>query len=153
MATRLEKAWKSNNQIPRQKPIPFRFFPVANKSHVLNEGLWPFDDNILPLIELRGLKQLLEVELAKARFWVKAMDVPPLKQTSSFAKVLGRQSRDDPNLYCAADKSVNFQVDMDVTKPLCRGISLMIQGKPIWISFKYVKLPEFYYRHGKLGPP
>ena len=72
---------------------PFRFSPVANKAHVLNEGLWPFDGNILLLIELRGLKQPLEVEFTKGRFWVKAMDVPPLKQTTSFAKVLRRRSR------------------------------------------------------------
>ncbi|KAJ8440958.1 hypothetical protein Cgig2_019987 [Carnegiea gigantea] len=48
-------------------------------------------------------------------------------------------------------KERKLEVDVDVTKPLCRGIRVMVQGNPIWISFKLVELPEFYYRYGKLG--
>ncbi|KAJ8445890.1 hypothetical protein Cgig2_000202 [Carnegiea gigantea] len=110
----------------------------------------------LLLRELTGLEQPSEVEFSKARFSVKAMDVPPLKQTSSFAKVLGDNlgmfiNYDDSNLYCTADKSVNFQVDVDVTKLLRRGIRAMVQCKPLWITLKYVKLPEFCYGCGRLG--
>jgi len=36
-------------------------------------------------------------------------------------------------------------------KPLCRGMKVMMRGKPIWISFKYVKLPKFCYGCGRLG--
>jgi len=59
-------------------------------------------------------------------------------------------SCDKSNLLCAADKSINFQVDVDVTKLLRRGMKVMMKGKPIWISFKYVKLPEFCYGCGRL---
>ena len=60
-------------------------------------------------------------------------------------------SCDETSLYCAADKSVNFQVDVDITKTLRRGMRVMLKGRPIWISFKYVKLPEFCYDCGRLG--
>ncbi|KAJ8426745.1 hypothetical protein Cgig2_003638 [Carnegiea gigantea] len=49
------------------------------------------------------------------------------------------------------DYSVNFQVDIDITRPLRRGIRVMVQGKAIWISFKYVKLLDFCYYCGCLG--
>ena len=57
----------------------------------------------------------------------------------------------ESNLFYTADKLVNLQVDVDVTKPLKRGMHVMIKGKPIWVSFKYVKLPELCYGCGHLG--
>ncbi|KAJ8431051.1 hypothetical protein Cgig2_005400 [Carnegiea gigantea] len=89
-------------------------------------------------------EQPSEIKFMTTRFWVKAMEVPPMKQTSSFAKILGNNLRefvdcDESNLFCAADKSVNFQVDIDITKPLRWGMQVMI------------KLLEFCYNCRRLG--
>ena len=46
----------------------FQFFSATNKAHVLNEGPWAFDGNILLLREPMGLEQPSEVEFSKARF-------------------------------------------------------------------------------------
>ncbi|KAJ8434275.1 hypothetical protein Cgig2_009250 [Carnegiea gigantea] len=133
-----------------------QFFSAADKAYVLNEGPSAFDDNILLLKEITGCEQPSEVQFTKARFWVKAMEVQPMKQTSSFAKILGDNlgefvDCDETHLFYAADKSVNFQVDVDTTKPLWREMRVMVNGSPKWISFKYVKLPEFCYNCGRLG--
>ncbi|KAJ8435872.1 LOW QUALITY PROTEIN: hypothetical protein Cgig2_028580 [Carnegiea gigantea] len=82
--------------------------------------------------------------------------VPPLKQTMEFAKVLGSQlgvflNCDEATLYCGVDKSVNFQVELDITKPLRRGIRMVVRGKTLWIRLGYVKLPDLCYGCGKLG--
>ncbi|KAJ8453215.1 LOW QUALITY PROTEIN: hypothetical protein Cgig2_008099 [Carnegiea gigantea] len=150
----LKNVWKpSKGVIIRELDknlFVFQFFSAADKAYVLNKGPWAFDGNILLLRELTRLEQPSEVEFTKARFWVTALAVPQLKQTSSFAKILGDHPGtfikcDDSNLYCAADKSVNSLVDVDVTKPLLRGIRVMVQGRSC------VKLSEFCYGCDKLG--
>ena len=49
------------------------------------------------------------------------------------------------------DKSLNFRVDVDISKPLRRGIRTIVGGATIWIRLKYVKLPDFCYICGRLG--
>jgi len=99
----------------------------------LNEEPRAFDDNILLLRTITGFEQPSKVQFTNARFWVKAIDVPPIKQTLTFAKVLvdnlGRfVGCNESCLFCAVDKSVNFQVDVDITKPLRRGLRVMVRG-------------------------
>ncbi|KAJ8422421.1 hypothetical protein Cgig2_003001 [Carnegiea gigantea] len=43
------------------------------------------------------------------------------------------------------------QVNMDVKKPLCCGMYVKVDGKSIWIYFKFFKLPDCCYGCGKLG--
>ncbi|KAJ8435144.1 hypothetical protein Cgig2_018972 [Carnegiea gigantea] len=50
-----------------------------------------------------------------------------------------------------ADKALCFKVDVEIKRPLLRGIKIMIEGRPRWIYFKFVKLPDFCYGCGCLG--
>ncbi|KAJ8420194.1 hypothetical protein Cgig2_023774 [Carnegiea gigantea] len=95
------------------------------------------------------------VEFTSTRLWVKAYDVPTLRQTPSFAKLLGNKvgtfvGCEDTTIY-GIDKSINFKVDIDIMKPLKRGVRIQVENKPIWNWFEYVKLPDFCYAYGKLG--
>lgn len=58
---------------------------------------------------------------------------------------------DEANIYSSVDKSVNFQVNVDITAPLRRGIKIVVEKQTLWIPFKYVKFPDFCYACGKLG--
>jgi len=58
---------------------------------------------------------------------------------------------DEANLYYGLDKSINFQVDIDINKPLKRGVKTVVKGKAIWIDLGYIKLPDFYYWCGRVG--
>jgi len=133
----------------------FQFFSKTDKDHVFNEGPWAFDGCILMLTEMTGLEKPSEVVFTTARFCVKAYDVPALKQTYNFAKFLGSQLGVFVDCVEDAlggiDKSLNFRVDIDVSKPLWRGIRTSVGGATIWIRLKYVKLPDFCYACGKLG--
>ncbi|KAJ8423062.1 hypothetical protein Cgig2_019832 [Carnegiea gigantea] len=109
----------------------FQFFSPADKIHVLHEGPWAFDGNILPLKELTGLEQLTEVQFSSAKFWIKAYGVPGLKQTNSFAQFLGGNlgtfiGCDETTLY-GVDKYLNFQAEIDINKPLRRWIWVKVE--------------------------
>ncbi|KAJ8443741.1 LOW QUALITY PROTEIN: hypothetical protein Cgig2_029646 [Carnegiea gigantea] len=56
---------------------------------------------------------------------------------------------DDENLM-GIDKSLNFIADIDITKPLPRGIKVKVCRKPIWFNIKYVRLLDLCYAYGML---
>ncbi|KAJ8433729.1 LOW QUALITY PROTEIN: hypothetical protein Cgig2_019797 [Carnegiea gigantea] len=159
LKTVLKNIWKTTNGVVMKELeknlFAFQFFSRADKDFALEEGLWSFDGSLLLLKEMFGLEQPSKVDLLTTRLWVKAYDVPGLKQTPMFAKPLednvGSFAGCEETTLCGVDKSLNFKVDIDITKPLKRGIRTLVGGNPIWIRFKYVKLPDFYYAFGKLG--
>ena len=48
-------------------------------------------------------------------------------------------------------KSLNFRVDINIHKPLRRGVKTIVRDSPMWIRLRYVKLPDFCYVCGLLG--
>ena len=128
---------------------------MPDRDYVLNEGPWAFDGNILLLKQTTGLERPSDVQFSKARFWVKAYDVPAKKQTTSFARLLASNIGDfvscDEATMFGVDKALCFRADIDISKPLHRGIRVTVAGKAMWIRFKFVKLPDFCYGCGRLG--
>ncbi|KAJ8444167.1 hypothetical protein Cgig2_030987 [Carnegiea gigantea] len=59
-------------------------------------------------------------------------------------------SYDDATMFGIA-KALCFRVNINISKPLRRGIYIKAADKQIWIKFKCVKLPDFCYGCGKLG--
>ncbi|KAJ8452109.1 hypothetical protein Cgig2_016690 [Carnegiea gigantea] len=105
--------------------------------------------------EWTRLEHSSKIVFTMARFWVKAYDVPGVRQTKNFAEFLGSHigtfvDCEDSNMF-GADRSLCFRVDVDIKNPLRQGVSVKIDGKSIWIRPKYVKLPDFCYGCGKLG--
>lgn len=48
-------------------------------------------------------------------------------------------------------KFMRFRVDLDISKPLMRGMKILVGGVQKWIDFRYVKLPDFCYLCGLFG--
>jgi hypothetical protein len=47
-------------------------------------------------------------------------------------------------------RCLRIRVAIDLTKPLDRGRALIIQGKSIWVKFRYEKLPSFCHFCGRI---
>ncbi len=45
---------------------------------------------------------------------------------------------------------LDIRVHLDLTKPLNRGRTLNLNGKSVWVTFKYEKLPQFCYMCGRI---
>ncbi|KAJ8425500.1 hypothetical protein Cgig2_015893 [Carnegiea gigantea] len=103
---------------------------------------------------MTGLERPSEVQFSKARFWVKAYDVPGKKQTTSFAHLLASNIGDfvscNEATMFGVDKAVCFRADTDISKPLRKGIGVTVAGETMWIRFKFVKLPDSCYGCGRL---
>lgn len=105
------------------------------------------DGHLLLLQQMIGPDIPLEVTFATTHFWVKASDVPGKKQTTSFAQIhasnIGELVSYDEATTKGVDKALCFCIDINLSKPLRRGINVIIAKKPIWIWFKCVKVPDF----------
>ncbi|KAJ8440477.1 hypothetical protein Cgig2_013636 [Carnegiea gigantea] len=150
LKTMLKNIWK-----PAKGLVIKEFFSAVDMEFALNEGPSAFDGCTRLLKRVTGMEQPSEIMFDTVRFWVKAYDVPGLKQTSSFAKFLGNNigqfvGCDEASLV-GVDLWVNLQVDVDIRRPLRRGIWVKSEGKAIWITFKFVKLADFSYACGWLG--
>ncbi|KAJ8426111.1 hypothetical protein Cgig2_031778 [Carnegiea gigantea] len=115
----------------------FQFFSRYDKEFVMNEGSWAFDGCILLLKQMAGWEQPSEVQFTTARL------------IKDWCLVVGCED----DFLCGVDKSLNFRVDIDITKLLRRGVRITADGNPIWIRLKCVRLPDFCYACGKLGFP
>lgn len=119
------------------------------------KGPWAFDGSILLVKRWKGTEQLSELMFSEVRFWFKAYDVLAVWQTKTFREFLGSKIDSfagyDDDLVFGEDRSLCFRIDVNVGKPLRWGINVRMEGKQIWIYFKYLKLPDFCYGRGKLG--
>ncbi|KAJ8433606.1 hypothetical protein Cgig2_016536 [Carnegiea gigantea] len=102
-----------------------------------------------------GFEQPSKMNFSKVRFWIKACDLPMNKKTYEFPEAMlskfGDFANDDEHDVLAPTKYLKFHVDIDITKSLRHGMMVNVGGVPKWISFKYVKLPDFCYGYGRLG--
>jgi len=133
----------------------FQFFLKKDKDFALDEGPWAFDGHLLVMKEWTGTEQLSDIAFNKTGFWVKAYDVPVVSQTKAFAKFLGDKVgtflRCDDKELLGTEKALCFRAEVEVLKPLQRGVMVKMEGRALWIKFKYLKLSDFCYGCGILG--
>lgn len=48
------------------------------------------------------------------------------------------------------DPFLRVQVELDLTKPLAQGRSVVVNGNQLWIPLKYEKLPRFCFNCGRI---
>lgn len=46
--------------------------------------------------------------------------------------------------------ALRVRVEINLTKPLARGMSIIVQGENIWIPIQYEKLTHFYFNYGRI---
>jgi hypothetical protein len=47
-------------------------------------------------------------------------------------------------------RCLHIRINIDLTRTLDRGRALILNAKPIWVSFKYEKLPQFGFKCGRI---
>ncbi|KAL2903855.1 hypothetical protein RDABS01_002565 [Bienertia sinuspersici] len=133
----------------------FQFFLRADREKVLEQGPWSFDGKLLLLKEVKKGEQPAEMAFNIARFWVKAYQIPVDRRRRSMAVAIANKmgkfvdfDGTDPFGY---KKYMRFRVDLDISKPLMRGLKVQVGGAQKWVEFKYEKLTDFCYVCGLFG--
>lgn len=133
----------------------FEFTDDADKRRVLEGRPWLFDRYILVLNDFDDSIALASMDFRFSPFWVQVHELPLI----CMSEVLGQKIGSSLGEFIAADvagdgggwgRCLRIRVNLDLTKPLERGRTLLVAGKTYWVSFKYEKLPLICFSWGRI---
>lgn len=134
------------------------FGSEGNWRHVMNNGPWQYDFNVLILKEYEGDKRSSGMIFDKVDIWVRVTDLPPDKRTDTFGKALGNWLGETVKVDVDKDgrakgNQLRVRVKTSVYEPLVRGFRLKASLKDkigTWFDFHYEKVPHFCFECGRL---
>ncbi|GLT77767.1 hypothetical protein SLA2020_493250 [Shorea laevis] len=137
----------------------FEFSDPFDKEKVLKGRPWLFDKNLIVITEFDGFTPPTQIVFSHSPFWVQIHDMPFLCMNREVGRKVGSTLGDVLDVDVAGDgigwgRCLRVQINIDVTKPLERGRSLHLDGRQVWVSFRYEKLSLFCFRCGRIlhGP-
>lgn len=133
----------------------FEFTDEVDKRRVLDGRPWSFDRQILVLNEFDGSTPPSQMDFNHSPFWIQVHDMPLLCMNKSVGTKIGRSQGVLEEVDTAGDGTgwgscPRLRVIIDITKPLDRGRALSLEGKSLWVEFKYEKLPLFCFNCGRI---
>lgn len=133
----------------------FQFFSLEDKESVIRLGPCFFDGHLLHIREIDGSEQPENLEFHHANFWIRLYKMRFKKRntpgiTTIYNRVAEVLEVDESDVL-GWSKSIRVRIHMDLNKALYRGRKLIIEGKPLWVYFKYEKLPNYRYFCGRLS--
>lgn len=133
----------------------FQFFSMEVKETVIRMCLCSFDGHLLLIREIDGTEQPENLEFNYADFWV-CLDNMPFKKRNlqgitSICNRVGEVLEVDETDVSRWSRSIRVRIRIEFNKALCRGRKIIIEGKPLWVYFKYEKLPNYCFFCGRLN--
>jgi hypothetical protein len=131
------------------------FSSEAEKKRVQEGCPWLFDRNILILKEVEDNTPPAQMDFSKSPCWIQVRDIPLICINKEVGNKIGETigeveevdiSGEGPGRGC----SLRIKVHIDITKPLDKGRALWLNGKMVWVNFRYEKLPHFCFNCGRI---
>lgn len=154
----MKGAWKLKNGFVfselRHSLFIFKFITEEDKAKVIKGGPWSFDKALLALKD-PGLEQPSQIMFDRVPFWIRIYDIPLGAMTTETAEAIGKvfggieEVDEDDLIICP--QFLRIRVQINILKPLRRGMILVVEGKRIWVELKYERLPNFCYTCGCTG--
>jgi hypothetical protein len=131
----------------------FEFSDKDDKERILAGRPWSFDRQIILLNELDGNVPLSQMQFTHSPLQVH--DLPLVCMNKSVGTKIGESLGSLLDVDVAGDgvgwgHCLCIRVVIDLRNPLERGRAIHLNGKSHWVTFKYEKLPMFYFTCGKL---
>ncbi|XVF71647.1 hypothetical protein PTKIN_Ptkin12aG0056100 [Pterospermum kingtungense] len=135
----------------------FKCQDEKDKARVLSSAPWTFNKQLILFQEFKGELRPEDYVFKRAPFWVRVYDLPLGLRNQTTGTRIGQRMGNLLSVDNSLEKSgwasfLRLRVEMDVTKPLQRGVKLL-QGperKEIWGRLSYERLSSFYYVCGLL---
>jgi len=133
----------------------FEFASESDKRRVTEGRPWLFDRSFLVLRDVDELTPPNQMDFHLSPIWVQVHDMP----LTCMNRAVGNQIRGSLGSVLEVDvtgdgvgwgRFLRIQVVIDLTKPLDRGRALIMQGKSLWVTFRYEKLPSFCHHCGRI---
>jgi hypothetical protein len=131
------------------------FSSEADKKRVQEGCPWLFDRNILVLREVEESTPPTQMDFSKSPCWIQVRDIPLIcinkEVGNKIGETLGKvEEVDVSGEGPGRGSSLRIKIHIDITKPLERGRALWLNGKMVWVNFRYEKLPHFCFNCGRI---
>ena len=135
--------------------VLFSFDNKFDVDRILSAEPWSFDKHIMVLSRYNKDTSINALDLTKVPFWVQVLDIPLRFRNREIAEQicqpLGPIIHPNEEQECDGGSFIRVRVLLDITQPLCRGRLLTLEdGKNLWVSLKYERLPNLCYWCGCL---
>ncbi|XP_023917452.1 uncharacterized protein At4g02000-like [Quercus suber] len=146
--------WFQNLELWR----PHGLFTFDNKNDVdriIASEPWSFEKYLVAMQKYDKETLIGEVKFERVSLWIQLHGIPPRNMTKEAALKINGVIREVtiPKDFKEIDGGnfLQLQVSVDLSLPLCRGRLITLKnGKQVWISFKYERLPNVCYWCGHL---
>jgi hypothetical protein len=138
-----------------------RFCSKGDWKHVMKNGPWQFDFNVVLLREYDGSIRPSDMVFNSMEIWARVLDLPMDMMNIAYGELFGDWIGKYISVEVDEDgfawgKELRIRVAVRVDQPLLRGINLKssdaeIEGK--WFDIKYEKIPHFCFDCGCLVHP
>ena len=156
----LKSVWKieTNFEVSDlgENKVMFLFQKKDDMNRVLFLCPWSFDKYLLVLHKLAHGEAVQDIKFDRAPFWIQIHGLPTMCQTKtvgmSIGATLGEVEKVDANgKGFFLGSFLRIRVQMDITKPLCRGRKVWLGEHGMkWVDFKYERLSIFCYLCGMI---
>jgi hypothetical protein len=95
------------------------------------------------------------IDFSMSPCWIQVRDIPLICMNkevgSKIGETLGKvEEVDVSGEGPGRGSSLRIKIQIDITKPLERGRALWLNGKMVWVNFRYEKLPHFCFNCGRI---
>ena len=151
--------WRSVNGFKIKKEgdhvVLFTFDNKEEMEKVIEAESWSFDKHLMVLQCYDRDTDVKDMEFNRASFWVQVHDLlvrfRRRKVAEQICEAAGKINALTDDSDSEGDNFMRVRVSVDITQPLCRGRVISLDnGKDLWVSFKYERLPNLCYWCGCL---
>lgn len=154
----MKKAWSSRKNVTarewKKNFFVFGFENAADRDWVLSQQPWHFDNYLFAVAPLDGSQQPSNVSISRCSFWLRTYDLPLHCMRTNIIRALGQKVGTVEDIDTHINYSGSFarlKVNLDITEPLLRGLTVAFEGKKLWIPLKYESLPIYCFNCGIIG--
>jgi hypothetical protein len=158
----MEKAWGLHRPAQfrdiGENRFVVRFATEGDGKHVMRNGPWKFDFNVVLLKDYDGSVRPSDMVFDSMEIWVRVLDLPMDMMNRVYGELIGNWigrfvSVEVDSEGMAWGKDLKIRVAIRVDQPLVRGVPLKesedeVEGK--WFDIKYEKIPHFCFDCGCL---
>jgi hypothetical protein len=132
------------------------FDKIRDKERVLEGRPWVFEGSLFLTEDFVGISQPTDYPFDKATFWVQITNLPLACMGWDISTKIGEtmgsvEAVDTDGDGMGWGEYLRVKIRMDIIEPLPRGRKLNIEGKVVWVMFKYQCLPKFCFHYGVLN--
>ena len=141
----------------RENMLLFIFKDEADLEWVIKQSPCTFDKYLVALQKPDEDNSIESMSFNSLPFWVQLHNVPLNMMSKENAEGIGStigkvEEVDVPVSGQGYGRFLRVRVKVKIRQPLCRGRLVNLGDRdPIWVTFRYERLPVFCYKYGKLN--